>query len=254
MRADGPRHDGADHAARRCCRRCSSWPQPDLGSALVYVVGALALLFVAGAPWRHFAALGALGAVAITLVLVAAADGRRRGAQALPGGPPDRRSCTRPAIRGSEGYQQQQSGSPSARARRPAAASTNATQTGLNFLPEHHTDFIFAVVGETYGFAGAALVLSLYALLIWRGLAHPHGREEPVRRADRRRHHRDAAVPDLRERRDDRGDHADHRRPGPALELRRLVDARHVPGPRPAAFGPRAGARDRSRKGRATVF
>src|SRR5215203_4965684 len=46
----------------------------------------------------------------------------------------------------------------------------NATQTSLNFLPEHHTDFIFAVVGETYGFAGCALVLSLYALLIWRGL------------------------------------------------------------------------------------
>ena len=39
-----------------------------------------------------------------------------------------------------------------------------------NFLPEHHTDFIFAVVGERYGFVGAALVLSLYALLIWRGL------------------------------------------------------------------------------------
>ena len=46
----------------------------------------------------------------------------------------------------------------------------HATQTRLNFLPEHHTDFIFSVVGETYGFAGAALVLSLYALLIWRGL------------------------------------------------------------------------------------
>ena len=44
------------------------------------------------------------------------------------------------------------------------------TQTGLDFLPEHHTDFIFAVIGETYGFVGAALVLSLYALLIWRGL------------------------------------------------------------------------------------
>src|SRR6202043_707837 len=44
------------------------------------------------------------------------------------------------------------------------------TQTRLNFLPEHRTDFIFAVVGEQYGFVGAALVLSLYALLIWRGL------------------------------------------------------------------------------------
>jgi rod shape determining protein RodA len=43
-----------------------------------------------------------------------------------------------------------------------------ASQTNLHFLPENQTDFIFAVVGETYGFAGAALVLSLYALLIWR--------------------------------------------------------------------------------------
>ena len=34
--------------------------QPDLGSALVYIVIALAVLFVAGTPWRHFAALAAL--------------------------------------------------------------------------------------------------------------------------------------------------------------------------------------------------
>ena len=40
--------------------------EPDLGSALVYVAGTFAVLFVAGAPWRHFAALGALFAVAIT--------------------------------------------------------------------------------------------------------------------------------------------------------------------------------------------
>jgi len=46
----------------------------------------------------------------------------------------------------------------------------HTTQTKLNFLPEHHTDFIFAVVGERWGFVGAAFVLSLYALLIWRGL------------------------------------------------------------------------------------
>jgi rod shape determining protein RodA len=45
-----------------------------------------------------------------------------------------------------------------------------ATQTRLDFVPERHTDFIFAVIGERYGFAGAALVLSLYALLIWRAL------------------------------------------------------------------------------------
>ena len=45
-----------------------------------------------------------------------------------------------------------------------------ATQTRFNFLPEHHTDFIFAVVGERWGFVGASFVLSLYALLMWRGL------------------------------------------------------------------------------------
>ena len=38
------------------------------------------------------------------------------------------------------------------------------------FLPERHTDFIFAVVGERFGFVGAAFLLSLYALLIWRAL------------------------------------------------------------------------------------
>ena len=42
--------------------------EPDLGSAMIYVAGTLAVLFVAGAPWRHFAALAALFAVALTLV------------------------------------------------------------------------------------------------------------------------------------------------------------------------------------------
>ncbi|HEY6636700.1 MAG TPA: FtsW/RodA/SpoVE family cell cycle protein, partial [Solirubrobacterales bacterium] len=44
----------------------------------------------------------------------------------------------------------------------------NSTQTKLLFLPERHTDFVFAVIGERFGFAGAAFVLSLFALLIWR--------------------------------------------------------------------------------------
>ena len=45
-----------------------------------------------------------------------------------------------------------------------------STQTELEFLPERHTDFIFAVIGERFGFLGAAFVLSLYALLLWRTL------------------------------------------------------------------------------------
>jgi len=45
-----------------------------------------------------------------------------------------------------------------------------ATQTVLDFLPEHHTDFIFAVIGERYGFVGAAVLLALFVVLIWRAL------------------------------------------------------------------------------------
>jgi rod shape determining protein RodA len=48
--------------------------------------------------------------------------------------------------------------------------AVGATQTELNYLPAPTTDFVFAALGETYGFVGAALVLSLYALLIWRTL------------------------------------------------------------------------------------
>ena len=143
--------------------------QPDLGTSLVYVVGTLALLFVAGAPWRHFAALGALGAVAIALALVALPAA---GVEVLKPYQVDRlTSFLHPSeVAGEEGYQQQQSKIAIGSGEKTGRGVENATQTGLNFLPEHHTDFIFSVVGETYGFAGAALVLSLYALLIWRGL------------------------------------------------------------------------------------
>lgn len=44
------------------------------------------------------------------------------------------------------------------------------TQSQLNFLPENHTDFIFAVAGEEFGFAGTCVILLLYLLIIWRGL------------------------------------------------------------------------------------
>jgi rod shape determining protein RodA len=143
--------------------------QPDLGTSLVYIVGTLALLFVGCAPWRHFAALAALGGVAIALALVALPAA---GVEVLKPYQVDRlTSFLHPSeVGGEEGYQQQQSKIAIGSGEKTGRGVENATQTGLNFLPEHHTDFIFSVVGETYGFAGAALVLSLYALLIWRGL------------------------------------------------------------------------------------
>jgi rod shape determining protein RodA len=143
--------------------------QPDLGTSLVYVIGTLAVLFVGGAPWRHFAALAALGAVAIALAVVALPAA---GVEVLKPYQVDRlTSFLHPSdAAGEEGYQQQQSKIAIGSGEKTGRGVEKATQTGLDFLPEHHTDFIFSVVGETYGFAGAALVLSLYALLIWRGL------------------------------------------------------------------------------------
>ncbi len=41
-------------------------------------------------------------------------------------------------------------------------------QTHLNFIPEHHTDFIFSTVAEEWGFIGACVLLLLYAILFWR--------------------------------------------------------------------------------------
>ncbi|MGE5391526.1 MAG: rod shape-determining protein RodA [Deltaproteobacteria bacterium] len=47
----------------------------------------------------------------------------------------------------------------------------HGTQVQLNFLPEHHTDFIYAVIGEELGFLGAAFVLILYGILIVRAIS-----------------------------------------------------------------------------------
>jgi rod shape determining protein RodA len=45
-----------------------------------------------------------------------------------------------------------------------------ATQTNMNYLPEHSTDFIFSSLAEQRGFLGAALLLLLYAIVVWRGV------------------------------------------------------------------------------------
>jgi rod shape determining protein RodA len=142
--------------------------QPDLGSGLVYMAIAIAVLFVAGTKWTHFAVLGTLGVVAVVLVLVV---GPAVGVEVLKPYQVDRLTAfTNPTDDPrSQGYQLKQaivgigSGQKTGR-------GEDATQTKLNFIPEHHTDFVFAVVGEEFGFAGAALILALYALLIWRAL------------------------------------------------------------------------------------
>jgi rod shape determining protein RodA len=142
--------------------------QPDLGTSLVYVAITLAVMYVGGVRWTHFAVIGA-AIVAMTAVVLVVAPAI--GTPLLKEYQMERlTSFLHPSEDPSDaGYQQNQaktaigSGETTGRGDR-------ATQTRLDFVPERHTDFIFAVIGERYGFMGAALVLSLYALLIWRAL------------------------------------------------------------------------------------
>jgi rod shape determining protein RodA len=142
--------------------------QPDLGSGMVYMVIAFMLLFVAGTSWRQLTALLALVAASAAFVLVAApAAGvhvlkpyqvQRLTAFLHPSSNPQK-----------EGYQQQES-KIAIGAGQKSGRGVNASQIPNGFVPESHTDFIFAAVGEQYGFLGAGLVLLLYALLISRAL------------------------------------------------------------------------------------
>jgi rod shape determining protein RodA len=140
----------------------------DLGSGLVYVVIALAALFVAGTSWKHFAGLFGLGALAITFALVVLPMG---GVEVLKEYQAERlTSFLHPSEDpGDAGYQQNQSVIAIGSGER-LGRGEQATQTSLNFLPEEHTDFLPATIGERWGFVGLAIVLSLYALLLWRAL------------------------------------------------------------------------------------
>jgi rod shape determining protein RodA len=156
--------------------------QPDLGSGLVYMTIACMMLFVAGTSWRHLAALAALVCVSIAFVLVA---GPAIGIQVLKPYQVERLTAfIHPAstqkeaeAREREGketendptYQQEQSkiaiGAGGKTGRGP-----HASQVPYGFVPESDTDFVFAAVGEKYGFLGAGIVLLLYALLLSRTL------------------------------------------------------------------------------------
>ena len=142
--------------------------QPDLGSGMVYMAIAFMLLFVAGTSWRQLTGLVALVAVSGVIVLVAApAAGvhvlktyqvERLTAFLHPSSNPEK-----------QGYQQEES-KVAIGSGQKTGSGVNSTQIKGEYVPEDDTDFIFAAVGEQYGFVGAALVLSLYALLIWRTL------------------------------------------------------------------------------------
>jgi len=141
--------------------------EPDLGSGLVFIAIAIAILYIAGAAWQHLAALVVLGILAFLVVVVVfpavgvhafSLQVQRIEAFLHPSSNPK-----------SYGWQQHQStvaiGS-GQKFGRGAAAS----QTTLGLVPEATTDFIFATLSERFGFAGGALVLALYAVMVWRSL------------------------------------------------------------------------------------
>jgi rod shape determining protein RodA len=144
-------------------------PQPDLGTAMVYIAAGFAILFFAGTSWKQLTALVALFLFAILFVLVIGpATGHHLlkpyQMQRLTGflhPSHDPRNQT---------YNILQSLTAIGSGGKTGLGTAGATQVNLGYLPAPNTDFIFAVVGETYGFVGAAVVLSLYALLIWRSL------------------------------------------------------------------------------------
>jgi len=143
--------------------------QPDLGTALVYIAIGIAVLTAAGTPTRHLLAITAAGLATVLLVLaVLPAAGvdllRPYQVQRLTG------FINPSSDPGDATYQVNQSLIAIGSGQRLGRGGSGATQTGLDFLPEHHTDFIFAVIGERWGFVGAALVIALYALLLWRAV------------------------------------------------------------------------------------
>jgi rod shape determining protein RodA len=143
--------------------------QPDLGTSLVYMAVLGAILFLVGVPWSHFAVAGSLLAILILGVLWVLPGA---GVHLLQDYQVERLTAFIGAERDTSdaGYQLDQSktaiGSGGALGKGP----DGATQANGDFIPEHHTDFIFAVTSEMFGFVGGGLLILLFALVIWRGL------------------------------------------------------------------------------------
>jgi rod shape determining protein RodA len=143
--------------------------EPDLGSGLVYFAIAFAILFVAGIPARQLTVLAVIGVGAFVCALVIAPA---IGLHLLKHYQEQRLTGFLSPSQNPNSYDHQQVESViGVGAGEGTGRGAGATQTTLGLVgTEAPTDFIFTVVGERLGFAGAAFVLSLYALIIWRTL------------------------------------------------------------------------------------
>jgi cell division protein FtsW len=133
--------------------------QPDLGTSVDVVLVATAVLFVAGLSWKWIA-VGAAAALPLLYVLITHVSYRQARLMAFLN--PDSDPL-------GSGFQLLQS--------LIAVGSGGFTGVGLMeskqklfYLPEAHTDFIYAVICEELGFIGAILVIALFGIYGWRGL------------------------------------------------------------------------------------
>jgi rod shape determining protein RodA len=135
--------------------------QPDIGTSIVLAAILVGILVVAGARARH---LLILGVCAVLLAIGAFQVGVIQDYQvARLTGFLDPQND--PAASGYNRIQAEIAIGAGGFAGRGYLAGT---QTNLDFVPEQHTDFIFTVAGEEFGFVGSVFVLILFALLIWR--------------------------------------------------------------------------------------
>ena len=139
--------------------------QPDIGTLMVFCVIFVALLFISGFEIKWLFLLGGLAVAALTPVVFYLASTNnfrwlRLVAFMNPESDPTGSSyqiINSKVTIGSGGLTGK-------------GALAEGTLTHLNYVPENHTDFIFSVVGETLGFAGAMVLLALYAFVIYRML------------------------------------------------------------------------------------
>jgi rod shape determining protein RodA len=143
--------------------------QPDLGTALVYSAALFSLLFFVGVRWRQLLVLFVAGVIVALAVLWFLPS---MGVQVLQPYQAHRFTgfLNRDRDPGGLTWNLNQSITAIGSGGLDGRGPSGATQTRLDYLPEHATDFAFASLGEQRGFVGSAILLLLYLLVVWRGL------------------------------------------------------------------------------------
>lgn len=141
--------------------------QPDLGTSLVYLAIFAAMLYFAGTPTRQFkwAAAGGIGLAVLVLWVLPSI-----GLPVLKDYQTARLTTFIDASKdpGSTGWQVNQSRIAVGHGGAFGRGVDGATQVQNDLLPEHQTDFIFASAAEMFGFVGMVLLLSIFAVVLWR--------------------------------------------------------------------------------------